>query len=36
VVVGSLVAGIALWLMLVETDLRKWMTDWMHQHHVLR
>jgi SPW repeat-containing protein len=36
VVVGFLVAGIALWLVLVETDLRRWMSDWMHQHHVLR
>jgi SPW repeat len=36
VVVGSLVAAAALWAMLVETDLRKWMSDWMHQHHVLR
>jgi hypothetical protein len=36
VIVGAFVAGIALWLMLVETDLRKSMTDWMDQHHVLR
>jgi hypothetical protein len=36
VVVGFLVAMAALWAMLVETDLRKSMSDWMHQHHVLR
>jgi len=35
-VVGFLVATTALWAMLVETDLRKSMSDWMHHHHVLR
>ena len=35
-VVGLIVATTALWAMLVETDLRKWMSDWMHEHHVLR
>jgi hypothetical protein len=35
-VVGFLVAAVALWAMLIETDLRKWMSDWMHEHHVLR
>jgi SPW repeat-containing protein len=35
-VVGFLVATTALWAMLVETDLRKSMSDWMHQYHVLR
>jgi hypothetical protein len=35
-VVGLIVAIMALWAMLVETDLRKWMSDRLHQHHVLR
>jgi hypothetical protein len=35
-VIGLIVAMVALWAMLVETDLRKWMSDWMHRHHVLR
>jgi hypothetical protein len=34
--IGLIVAMTALWAMLVETDLRKSMSDWMHQHHVLR
>jgi hypothetical protein len=36
VVVGFFVAVLALWAMVVDTDLRKWMDDWMHQHHLLR
>ena len=36
IVVGFLVAVLALWTMVVDTDLRKWMGDWMHQHHLLR
>jgi len=36
IVVGFLVAALALWSMVVDTDLRKWMGDWMHQHHLLR
>jgi hypothetical protein len=35
-VIGLVVAMTALWAMLVETDLRKSMSDWMHQHHVFR
>jgi len=31
-----LVAVLALWTMAVDTDLRKWMGDWMHQHHLPR
>jgi len=36
VVVGFLVAALALWTMVVDTDLRKWMDEWMHEHHLLR
>jgi hypothetical protein len=36
VIVGFLVTVLALWAMVVDTDLRKWMGDWMHQHHLLR
>jgi len=36
IVVGSLVAVLALWTMAVDTDLRRWMGDWMHQHHLPR
>src|SRR6266851_3342244 len=36
IVVGFMVAVLALWTMVVDTDLRKWMGDWMHQHHLLR
>lgn len=36
IVVGVLVAVLALWAMVVDTDLGKWMDDWMHQHHLLR
>jgi hypothetical protein len=36
IVVGFCVAVLALWAMVVDTDLRKWMDDWMHQHHLLR
>lgn len=34
VVIGFLVAVLALWAMVVDTDLRKWMGAWMHQHHL--
>ncbi len=34
--VGFCVAALALWAMVVDTDLRKWMDAWMHQHHLLR
>jgi len=36
IVVGFLVTVLALWAMVVDTDLRKWMGDWMHEHHLLR
>jgi hypothetical protein len=36
IVVGFFVAVLALWAMVVDTDLRKWMDDWMHEHHLLR
>ena len=36
IVVGFLVAALALWTMVVDTDLRKWMGEWMHEHHLLR
>jgi hypothetical protein len=36
IVVGLLVVVLALWAMVVDTDLRKWMDEWMHQHHLLR
>lgn len=36
IIVGFFVTVMALWAMVVETDLRRWMGDWMHQHHVLR
>ncbi|MGO8855406.1 MAG: SPW repeat protein [Steroidobacteraceae bacterium] len=36
IITGFLVAVLALWAMVVDTDLRKWMDDWMHQHHLLR
>ena len=36
VIVGCLVTVLALWAMVVDTDLRKWMGAWMHEHHLLR
>ncbi len=36
IIVGFFVIVMALWAMVVETDLRRWMGDWMHEHHVLR
>ncbi len=36
IVVGFCVAVLALWALVVDTDLRKWMDEWMHQHHLLR
>jgi hypothetical protein len=36
IIVGFLVAVLALWAMVVDTDLRKWMGEWMHEHHLLR
>jgi hypothetical protein len=36
IVVGFCVAVLALWTMVVDTNLRKWMDDWMHEHHLLR
>jgi hypothetical protein len=35
-VVGFLIAVLALWAMVIDADLRKYMDDWMHQHHLLR
>jgi SPW repeat len=35
VIVGALVAFMALWAMAEDTDLRKWMSYWLHEHHVL-
>jgi len=36
VVVGCLVTVLALWATAVDAHLRKWVDDWMHQHHMLR
>jgi hypothetical protein len=36
VAVGFVVAALALWSMVMDTDLRKWMDAWMHEHHLLR
>lgn len=36
ILVGSVVAVLALWAMVVDTDIRKWMEHWMHEHHMLR
>ena len=36
VIVGFLVTALALWATVVDGDLRKWVDDWMHQHHLLR
>jgi hypothetical protein len=36
IIVGFLVAVLALWAMVVDADLRKWLDDWRHQHHLLR
>ena len=36
IIIGFLVAALALWAMVVDADLRKWMDNWMHQHHLLR
>jgi hypothetical protein len=36
VIIGLVVAALSLWAMVVDADLRKWMDDWMHQHHLLR
>ena len=36
IIVGFLVAVLALWATVVDADLRKWMGDWMHQHHLPR
>jgi TRAP-type uncharacterized transport system fused permease subunit len=36
VIVGCLVALLALWATVVDANLRKWMDNWMHQHHLLR
>jgi SPW repeat-containing protein len=36
VIVGFLVAALALWATAVDAHLRKWVDDWMHQHHLLR
>jgi hypothetical protein len=36
IVVGFFVTVLALWAMVVDTDLRKWMGAWMHEHHLLR
>jgi hypothetical protein len=34
--VGFLVAVLALWAMVMDSGLRQWMDDWMHQHHLIR
>jgi SPW repeat len=36
IITGFLVAVLALWAMVIDADLRKWMDDWMHEHHLLR
>lgn len=36
IIIGFFVAVFSLWAMVVDADLRKWMDDWMHQHHLLR
>jgi SPW repeat-containing protein len=36
IIIGFLVAALALWATVVDADLRKWMDDWMHQHRLLR
>lgn len=36
IIVGALVAVLALWATVVDADLRKWMDNWMHAHHLLR
>lgn len=36
IIVGFFVAVLALWATVVDAELRKWMNDWMHQHHLLR
>jgi hypothetical protein len=36
VIVGLLVTVLALWATVVDADLRKWLEDWKHQHHLLR
>jgi len=36
IIVGFVVFVMSLWAMVLDTDLRKWMGDWMHQHHLLR
>jgi hypothetical protein len=36
IIVGFFVAVLALWATVVDADLRKWMNDWMHEHHLLR
>jgi hypothetical protein len=36
IITGSLVTVLALWAMVVDADLRKWMDHWMHEHRLLR
>jgi putative effector of murein hydrolase LrgA (UPF0299 family) len=36
VAVGFSVAALALWAMVVDTVVRKWMDDWIHEHHLTR
>jgi TRAP-type uncharacterized transport system fused permease subunit len=36
VIVGCLVTVLALWATVVDANLRKWVDNWMHQHHLLR
>jgi hypothetical protein len=36
IITGFLVAVLALWAMVIDADLRKWMDHWMHEHHLLR
>jgi TRAP-type uncharacterized transport system fused permease subunit len=36
VIVGCLVTFLALWATVVDANLRKWVDNWMHQHHLLR
>jgi hypothetical protein len=36
IIIGLLVVVLALWATVVDADLRKWMDNWMHEHHLLR
>jgi hypothetical protein len=36
VAVGIVVAALASWAMVVDGVVRKWMDDWIHEHHLTR